>query len=219
LIWQDEFDGKKLNAEQWIYRNLGPRRDGINSKDAVSLDGEGHLVISTFKKDDKYYTGMIGTQSKFEHKFGYWEAKIRFQKEVGHWSAFWLQSPEMGKIGDVKKYGTEIDIIEYLSIKGDTVLNNLHWDGYKEDHKHIGNKSVFPGLGKGFHTIGLWWTENEYRFYIDDEEMWRTTEAVSHRSQFIILSLEVGKWAGDIAKANLPDSMIVDYVRIYSSRP
>lgn len=30
-----------------------------------------------------------------------------------------------------------------------------------------------------------------------------------------ILSLEVGTWAGDIAKAELPDSFYVDYVRVY----
>ena len=31
----------------------------------------------------------------------------------------------------------------------------------------------------------------------------------------MILSLEVGKWAGDIAKAELPDHLYVDYVRVY----
>jgi hypothetical protein len=34
----------------------------------------------------------------------------------------------------------------------------------------------------------------------------------------INLSLEVGPWAGDITKAELPDSFYVDYVRVYQKR-
>jgi len=29
----------------------------------------------------------------------------------------------------------------------------------------------------------------------------------------------VGEWAGDIAKATLPDSVVFDYVRVYKTRP
>jgi hypothetical protein len=35
----------------------------------------------------------------------------------------------------------------------------------------------------------------------------------------MILSLEVGKWAGDISKADLPDCLYVDYVRVYKQAP
>jgi hypothetical protein len=31
----------------------------------------------------------------------------------------------------------------------------------------------------------------------------------------MILSLEVGNWAGDISTAELPDHLYVDYVRVY----
>jgi hypothetical protein len=34
----------------------------------------------------------------------------------------------------------------------------------------------------------------------------------------MILSLEVGEWAGDIAEAELPDSLVVDYVRVYQRK-
>ncbi len=32
---------------------------------------------------------------------------------------------------------------------------------------------------------------------------------------YIKVSDEVGKWAGDIKKVNLPDEFLVDYVRVY----
>jgi len=45
--------------------------------------------------------------------------------------------------------------------------------------------------------------------------VWRTDKGVSHAREYIILSLEVGRWAGEIAKARLPDSCTFDYVCVY----
>ncbi len=215
LSWSDEFDGTKLDRAKWDYRQLGPRRDAVNVKETVQLDGKGRLVLTTRKKGSQYQTAMIGTQGKFECRFGYFECRVKLQTQRGHWSAFWLQSPTISKTGDVKKYGTEIDIFEYLVKNKTQILHNLHWDGYGKKHKHIGTKKQIPKLNEGFHTIGLLWTPEQYVFYVDGKETWRTTKAVSHRTQYIILSLEVGKWAGDIKTVKLPDHAIFDYVRVY----
>jgi len=220
LVWSDEFDGTALDTTKWVYRGLGPRKGGVNVKEAVRLDGEGHLVITTTKVGDKYHTGMIGTQGKFERAYGYWECRVKLQQSLGHWSAFWLQSPHLGKVvGDTKQSGTEIDIFEYLRKRGDKMQHTLHWDGYGKHHKSEGKVVDVPGLGTGWHTIGLEWTETHYAFFIDGKETWRTTKGVSGVPEYIILSLEVGKWAGDIAKATLPDSVWFDYVRVHKQRP
>ena len=218
LIWYDEFNGTELDTTKWNYRGLGPRRDAINVKNTVSLDGKGNLVLTTKKVGNEYHTAMIGTQGKFEAKFGYFECRVQMQKEIGHWSAFWLQSPTIQRTGDPKLNGTEIDIYEYHNREFDTVQINIHWDGYGDSHKHQGTKYYCENFSKGFHTIALEWTPEEYIFYVDNNEAWRTEQAVSHVKQYIILSLEVGKWGGDIKKANLPDSLIVDYVRVYQKK-
>jgi beta-glucanase (GH16 family) len=220
LVWCDEFDGRVLDANKWEYRGLGPRRDAVNVKDTVRLDGEGHLVLSTKREGEEYHTAMIGTRGKFATTFGYFEVRVRLQEQIGHWSAFWLQSPSLGNpLGDPAKAGTEIDVFEYLRKDGDRVHHNLHWDGYsKEHHKHAGTTVTVPELGEGWHTVGLLWTESEYVFYVDGEETWRSTAGVSHRDEYVILSLEVGKWAGDIAEAMLPDHLYVDYVRVYQRK-
>jgi beta-glucanase (GH16 family) len=220
LVWSDEFDGKTLDETKWIYRGLGPRKDGFNVKECVTLDGQGRLVITTRKAADRYETGMIATQGKFERAFGYWECRVQMQTQPGHWSAFWLQSPTYGNpVGDAKKAGTEIDIFEYLTKRGDKLQHTLHWDGYGKEHKSAGRVADMPGISKGWHTVGLEWTETEYVFYVDGKETWRTREGVSHRPEYIILSTEVGKWAGDVAQAALPDAVMFDYVRVYKSRP
>ncbi|MBN1417917.1 MAG: glycoside hydrolase family 16 protein [Planctomycetes bacterium] len=230
LIWHDEFDGEALDETKWSHRGLGPRKDGVNVKEAVRLDGEGHLVITTRAVGGAYHTGMIGTQGKFERALGYFECRVKLQRQRGHWSAFWLQSPRYGQvIGDTGASGTEIDIFEYLRSRGDRVQHTLHWHslrdegsrqgGYGKDHKSAGKVAEVRGLGDGWHTIGLEWTEEAYIFYVDGKETWRTKEAISRTPQYIILSLEVGNWAGDIATADLPDSVYFDYVRVYRRRP
>jgi hypothetical protein len=216
LFWSDEFEGDALDFKKWDYRGLGPRRDAINVKDTVSLDGKGHLVLTTRRTGDKYHTAMISTQGKFETAFGYFECRIKLQRQIGHWSAFWLQSPTLGQpVGNPNKAGAEIDIFEYLRNRGDKVQHTLHWDGYGESHKSAQKIAEVPNLTQGRHTVGFLWTPTHYAFYVDGKETWRTDQGVSHRPQYMILSLEVGKWAGDISKAELPDHLYVDYVRVY----
>ena len=46
--------------------------------------------------------------------------------------------------------------------------------------------------------------------------LWRTKAGgVSQVPEFLKLTEEIGKWGGDIAKAQLPDYFEVDYVRVY----
>lgn len=206
LVWSDEFDGKTLDKKKWDYRLLGPRRSAINVKEAVTLDGKGHLVLTTShnsnkrKKDNKYNTGMIGTEGKFETTYGYFECRVKLQKQEGHWSAFWLQSPTIGKWqDDTARSGTEIDIYEYSSHLKDKVLNTLHWNGYKKGHKAKGHRPRAVKVPQEWHTFGLLWTDKSYTWYVDGKETWKTSKAFSKGSEYIILSLEVQdvKWAGN----------------------
>ena len=215
LVWGDEFDGNQLDLKKWTYRGLGPRRKAVNTKDCITLDGKGHLLITTKREGDEVHTGMIATNGIFETTFGYFECRVKFQDQPGHWSAFWLQSPTVNKVGDPKENGTEIDIFEYLVRYPTTMHQNLHWDGYGKEHKTSGKKTEIKNLPEDFHTIGLLWTPEEYVFYVDGVETFRSKEAVSHRSEYIILSQEVDSWGGPIEGVELPDSSVFDYVRVY----
>ncbi len=216
LVWADEFDGGQLDMSKWGYRHLGPRRDGVNVAESVTLDGRGHLVLTTRQVGEEYHTAMIGTEETFQATYGYFECRVRLQRQVGHWSAFWLQSPTIGQpVGDPSSAGVEVDIFEYLRRWGDEVVHNLHWDGYGEHHRAAGGRAEVAGLGEGWHTFGVEWTAVGYVFFVDGVETWRSAAAVSRRSQYMILSLEVGPWAGEIAEASLPDDLLVDYVRVY----
>ena len=222
LVWSDEFDGEALDQTKWDYRGLGKRREAVNVADTVRLDGKGHLVLTTKRVGDEMHTAMIGTQGKYETTFGYFECRVKMQRTHGHWSAFWLQSPTYGaRIGDLKASGTEIDIYECFESRNEWVSHNLHWDGYKEDHKHAGSgRKNVEGLLDGYHTFGLEWTPNEYVFYIDGQVSWRTSEGVSHAKEYIILSLEVGPKQARIVRKDrdFADSIWFDYVRVFKKK-
>jgi beta-glucanase (GH16 family) len=218
LVWHDEFDGPKLDESKWEVPE-GRRRDGFWSRKAVSLDEKGNLVMSTLKDGDKYLDGCVRTRGKYEHAFGYYVARCRFQTQAGHWTAFWLFNQSVGKVGNDGRDGTEIDIMEkpWLDAR---VQQTLHWDGYGKEHKSQGNVAKVPGVMQGFHTFGLLWTAEEYVFYVDGKETWRTRAGgVCQVPLYIKLSDEIGKWAGDIATAKLPDEFLVDYVRVYDLVP
>jgi len=214
LVWHDEFEGDKLDDAKWDVPE-GQRRDGWWRRDAIRLDGNGNLVISAFKDGDKYVDGCVRTKGRFEHAYGYYVARVKLQRQPGHWSAFWLYNMSEGNIGNGGRDGAEIDIYEkpWLDFK---VNHAVHWDGYGKEHKSVGTQSMVPGLFRGFHTYALLWTPKEYVFYIDKQEVWRTDGGgVCEVPLYIKLSDEIGDWAGDIKKAVLPDFFLVDYVRVY----
>lgn len=231
LIWNDEFDGKELNLARWEHRYLGKRDSTIVSRDAVSLNGKGQLLLTTQQKGDDLLVGMIGTQKTFLHRYGYFEARIKFEKLQGHHGGFWLQSPRYGSVkDDPGKSGAEIDIIEFFGAgrtdRGAGIT--VHWNPYPKTDK-VTTKPNVDLLLKGkpakagaelcddFHTYAVLWTDKEYVFYIDDKEVFRTTKGLSHTEQYIVLSLLSSDWEKDrLDRKKLPDAMMIDHVRVFA---
>ena len=214
LVWSDEFNGTDLDRQKWDVPS-NRRRDGWWSPKAVSLDDQGNLVISTLKEGDRYLDACVRTRDKFEHAHGYYVARMKLHDQPGHWCAFWLYNSSVGKVGNAGRDGTEIDIMEKPWLDN-RVQHALHWDGYGDAHRSEGKVSTVPGVMNGFHTFALWWKHDEYIFYVDGKETWRTDAGgVCQVPLYIKLSDEIGKWAGDITEAELPDRFLVDYVRVY----
>jgi beta-glucanase (GH16 family) len=87
------------------------------------------------------------------------------------------------------------------------------------NHKTVGQKVTDTGIKSGFHQFGLEWTKDEYIFYVDGKETWRSSSAVSQRKEFMILSTELTGWGGDPALGNFPDEVVFDFVRVYKVKP
>ncbi|WP_038164228.1 glycoside hydrolase family 16 protein [Verrucomicrobium sp. BvORR106] len=224
LVFRDEFSGEKgapPDPTKWSQMIPGKWRDLWNVADACQQDGEGNLRIAVRKNGDRFETGYIGTPGKFEATHGYFEARIRLQTQIGFWSAFWLNSPTFGKpVDDPVRAGVEIDVIEHVAYNGDTVHHTAHWNGYKEHHQAYSTPVVkVPGLTKGFHTFAVKWDEKGYVFYVDGMETgrWPQSVPISNCPEYLLLSCESEKWAGDLTKAVLPDDFAVDFVRVWQT--
>ncbi|MGI5831800.1 MAG: glycoside hydrolase family 16 protein [Thermoguttaceae bacterium] len=220
LVWHDEFDGDEIDWENKWSAPEHARVDGYWSKKALSLTGNGFLKMSVIKEEpDRYLSGCLRSMGKYEKVKGFFVARMNTHREVGHWTAFWLFTPEVGKVGNGSVDGVEIDIMEKPWVE-DEIHSAIHWDGYGKDHKWIGQMTKFEPTPDGFHTYALWWSDDAYRFYVDGKQTWKTGGAgICEVPTYIKLTDEIGPWGGDIKKASLPDESLVDYVRVYDLFP
>lgn len=234
LTWSDEFDGTVLDARKWRVRYPGMRDGAMVTAESVSLNGQGQLLLTTFVRDGLVHMGMIGTQNRFHRKFGYFEARIKFQKSQGHHGAFWLQSPTYGLFpGNPEESGTEIDIVEFFgsgrSDKG--MFSTVWWNPYAAPSSikitpdlrpflSYGSRRSSPEMADRYYVYGLLWTSDEYVIYIDGVEVGRIDQSVSQVHEYIVLSLLSSSWErGRLPLSALPESMTVDYVRVYAPQP
>ncbi|MEN1681746.1 MAG: glycoside hydrolase family 16 protein, partial [Planctomycetota bacterium] len=226
LVWNDEFNGDALDTTKWRVRQANrPRAHTVIDPGCVGFDGRGNLVLTTRwdPESETYRIGQIGTSGIYEARYGYFESRIKFQQHDGHHGAFWIQSNHLtDELDNHMVSGTEIDIIEHFG-PHKSMSFNLHWNGYGEHHQHLGERVrslAAADASQDFHVYGCLWTEDAYVFYVDGREAWRTSEAVSGIHQYLILSLLSSGWEKDRldatrAAGGLPDSMLVDYVRVY----
>jgi beta-glucanase (GH16 family) len=214
LLWRDEFAATHLDETRWTALE-GPRKGGWWEPEAVRLDGLGRLVIRVFRKDGRYVSGAVTTRGKLEQRFGFFVMRAKLPREPGHWPAFWLTAAGAGRAGDEGRDGTEVDVMEKPWLD-DRVQHALHWDIQEPSGSSASRVSSVAGVSRGFHTFAVWWKPEEYVFYVDGRVTWRSSAGgVSQVPQCLMVSEEVGAWAGRIAEARLPDRLVVDYVRVY----
>lgn len=104
-----------------------------------------------------------------------------------------------------------------------TFLAGGHWDGFGEEHKimsrgSIGNPNPAVPLQGNFHTYGMLWTPEDYRFFIDGIEVKRVTAALSYTPEYVILMGYANQGTatnfGPLGSA-ANDVTLVDYVKVW----
>lgn len=174
-----------------------------------------------------------GTADKllFAQAFGYYECRVKLPKSQGMWSAFWLQSSNMRKLGNKGKDGTEIDVYEsaFINSPQSEMGHALLWDGYGSKGKvddYIG--TLEQDLYDGYHTFALKWTPEYYVFYIDGKATWATDGGdVSRVPEFLRLTCEIdagdgwgphGQKIGQFSHNNEDnEDFLIDYVKVWQN--
>jgi beta-glucanase (GH16 family) len=231
-VWADEFNGDRIDPSRWNVFDWR-RGEAQDTPDAVEVK-DGILRISTYSEGGVQKTGFLSTEyGKYEATHGYFEARIRFHGVSGQWCAFWLTSPTIGDpLGDPARAGAEIDVVEHRIVDesgwriGDWVAQNVIWDGYDLHRADVHHGSPLPDgapVNGAWHTFGVLWDDAQYVFYVDANELWRTSAAVSQRSEYVLLTCEIldHDWAGNVPaggygpKSGSSPGMEVDWVRVW----
>ena len=219
LSFEDEFDGDALDKKKWALCPEWKRQDvgGYWRNSEVEVRDGNLWLRARIDDDGTPVSGAVRTLGLFEQAYGYFECRMMFPATTGFWGAFWMMCGDVGAEDGTAVSGAEIDIIETGECARRGVNHAIHWDGYGAAHKSV--SKILPkraDLYEGWHTYGFQWTPDEYIFYIDGEETWRTSEpGICEQPGYMKLTTEFGSWAAPIVEEELPDYCRIDWVRVW----
>ena len=240
LVWSDEFDGpagQAPDASKWSFDVGGGGWGNAELEystarpENVALDGAGHLAITARAEPymgKEYTSGRINSLAHFTRAFGRFEARMQLPVGQGMWPAFWLLGDNVSSVG--WPACGEIDIIENKGQEPNTVHGTVHGPGYS-GAGGITMSRIVPGapLSAGFHVYAIEWFANNIVFSVDGNSYFMVTpQQLPAGTQWVfdhpfgvILDLAVGgNYVGSPdATTTFPQTLLVDYVRVYEPQP
>ncbi len=242
LVWEDKFDGDKLNLNDWNFEYHEPGwvnaelQEYVDSKDNIYVQ-DGKLYIQALKeiRDGKaYYTsGRINTKGKKNYQYGRFEVSAKVPSGKGFLPAFWMMPEDESYYGQWPKCG-EIDVMEVHGSALSTTYGTLH---FGEPHTQKQGSYTLPegeeNFGEKFHVFACEWDPDEFRFYVDDVLFYTVNDWFTQKPGFgkvaypapydqpfyMILNLAVGgSWVGypdEDDKFEENAQFVIDYVRVY----
>jgi beta-glucanase (GH16 family) len=225
LVWSDEFDGESLNMENWSIREVEP--GWVNAelqryvKDSTIKVSSGLLFIQARKSQDGYVSGRIYSQGKREFTYGRMEIRAKLPTGKGTWPALWMLGTNIDSVG-WPKCG-EIDLMEHIGTMQNIVHGTVHNAFASGDHHNTGGLKVNTASTE-FHNYAMEWDKDKIKFFIDDLNYYTYQPEVKDANNwpydqkfyFIINFAIGGYWPGfDIDDTKLPQTLEVDYVRVY----
>jgi beta-glucanase (GH16 family) len=243
LIWQDEFNGNKLNDTKWNVLTRETSKHGelqYYIPDEVYLQN-GNLRIQSSKRDygsQHYTSGRLDTKDKFSFTYGRIEIKGKLPLGQGIWPAYWLypqnrdwimeytmqEAISNGKetsIPELRPWYTEIDIMEYLGHEPKVFYATFHYYSFKGEKKSSSAKyNADFSFADDYHIYVLEWEPDAIRWYIDGKLIHTTKEGIPHAPHFLILNTAIGgSWPGNPDVTTVfPQYHDIDYVRIYQRK-
>lgn len=230
LIWQDEFSGTELSSD-WTYE-IGTGSNGWGNNELQYYRREnasvsnGFLVIQAREENfnsNSYTSSRIITQNRQSFQYGRIDIRAKLPEGQGIWPALWMLGDSFSTVG-WPDCG-EIDIMEMIGGSGreNTVHGTIHWDNNGSYASFGGDYSLSSGtFTDEFHVFSIIWDASSIEWYVDDI-LYHTVDITPagmsefRDSFFLIFNVAVGgNWPGSPdATTSFPQSMIVDYVRVF----
>lgn len=214
LTFDDEFNGDTIDAAKWNPEDWASTRNHelqYYAPDEVSVS-HGCLRLNSQPRDYKgrhYTSGAANTKGKFSQLYGRFEMRAKLPATKGIWPAFWMLPAGGG-------WPPEIDIMELIGHKPNTVYMTNHW-GTAKDHKQNGSPFVGPDFSADFHTFAVEWEKGEIRWYVDGEQRFKSTQGAPDKPFYLLVNTAVGgDWPGKPDTTTVfPQVYEIDYIRAY----
>ncbi len=241
LVWADEFDYEGYpDDNKWSY-DLGdgcPDLCGWGNNESQNYTNglrnakveNGQLIITAIKEDvsrSNYTSARMVTKNKGDWTYGKIEIKARLPSGKGTWPAIWML-PSDDVYGGWPRSG-EIDIMEHVGYNPDSIFATTHTEAYRNALGSQNTKSIFiPDAENNFHIYGMEWEEKKLIMTVDGKKYFSMFDSQTGYKTWpfdkrfhLILNIAVGGYWGaskGIDDSIFPQSMVVDYVRIYQKK-
>lgn len=239
LVWQDEFDYSGLpDSTKWKYDTVG-NEVGWGNKEAQHYTvsrlenaavENGRLSITAQKEHvgGKEYTSAR-LVSKFDWQYGKIEVNAKIPSARGTWSAIWMMPGGWSFYDNKWPDVGEIDIMEHVGHD----LGVIHASAHSKDYQwQINTQKTatieVPDVSEKFHSYILEWTPQVIRASVDDSLYFEYYNEGLGESKwpydkpfYLIMNVAVGGAWGEVEGIDgdaFPQSMEIDYVRIYQKR-
>lgn len=220
VVFSDEFDSIDVSPDGsgthkwfnglWYLAQVTPDR---------FQQHDGFITISTHvQPTDRTTASSLTTWAKGKgsstlFRYGYFEARIRFQQSPYNWPAFWLLSEkrtEMDKTSPVGKW-CELDAFEggrpgYFQ---GTAHNWRDGKSASNANQHF-RLPVSANFGN-WNTVGMLWSPGRVSWYFNDVLVGSAPSPRVCDQQQMFLVIGSQKRAGGLS----PESVDVDWVRVY----
>lgn len=202
LVFQDDFDGTKLNESDWyIYNGPGHARNGLRSPQAFSVN-DGLLTITAEMKDGQIISGGMSHVQNL--KYGKFEAKVRADDDPSLATSAvlltWPQSENWPLDG-------ENDFYETTTNRRQSFHTFIH---YGEDNNQHHKEHQFDATQ--WHVVAMEWEPHHIKVYVDGALQWTLTDtkAIPHVPHHLCIQLDAFT-----QKIEGSTRMQVDWVKVY----
>lgn len=233
MVFEDEFDGGRLDPAKWgtemaFVGTHGPRYHNeyyvSYTVDEDVIISDGLLRLRTDRRTVEgsegpgifdYTQGLVSSHDRFSFTYGYIEVRAKFPGGKGLWPCFWMMPEHQG-------WPPEFDIAEYDGGQRKMhhglaygTMHNPQWDSTGDSETEYENV---------WHTFALEWTAGRAVWFVDGRvQKTIVADYVPKCSMYVLLSNSVSSSRGPSgfpdAATVFPNYFEIDYVRIYQPAP
>lgn len=242
LVWADEFNGTSIDPTKWSFQlgNGCPTLCGWGNNELQRYTTDNHTVAdglltitARLEADSSFTSTRLRTLGNGDWTYGRFEIRAKLPTGQGLWPAIWMLFSQ-DTYGGWAASG-EIDIMEAVGSRPAEVFGTIHYGGQAPANVFSGEELRLRSgtFAEDFYVFTIEWEEGEIRWYVNNvlfltktSADWFTTGSTNAAAPFdhdfyMLLNVAVG---GNLPGAPdgttvFPQTMQVDYVRVYERQP